>query len=137
MFSSFDEFGDSFSVPVTPEQLRDLFNRLPNISSQGENIINQEAYLDLKKKYKQFSDYWRFALKEMHIFSADLTLPILSIARLYGARLTDNEDQDGITHHIVGDDEHDGSGLGAPLTKFQLLELLKPHISEETYSVFK
>ena len=137
VFSSFDEFGDSFSVPVNPEQLRDLFNRLPNISSQGENIINQEAYLDLKKKYKQFSDYWRFALKEMHIFSADLTLPILSIARLYGARLTDNEDQDGITHHIVGDDEHDDSGLGAPLTKSQLLELLKPHISEETLSVFK
>ena len=143
VFGSFDEFGDSFTVPVTPDSLRELFDRLPSLSSLGDYTVNQDAYLELKKKYKQFSDYWRFGMKEMLIFSPDLTLPILSIAKLYGARLTDNVELNGITHHMLANGVHHNEmnssqqNLGESLTKCQLLELLKPYISEEAYSVFK
>ena len=135
VFGSFDEFGDSYTVPVSPEELKDLFDRLPDLSSRGDYSVNQKAYLDLKKKYTQFSDFWRFALKDMVIYSSDLAMPVLSIAKLYGARITDNEKEEGITHYMIESTTRFQSGVG--LTKLQLLELLKPHISGETYKAFE
>ena len=140
IFSSFDEFGDSFTEPVTPEGLKALFDRLSPLPLEGDYVVNQEAYLHIKKKYRQLRDYWRFALKEMLILSRDINLPILTIARLYGARLTADKEMKGITHHLtdigVESDNVKSCSPGEPITKSDLLERLRPYISKQTYNTF-
>jgi hypothetical protein len=113
-----DEFGDSFTKPVTPEELKDLLSRNPVLS-------------------------WRSALNEMVIFCPDVTLPILYIAKLYGATLTDVKDNAGITHHFVEDNSttteekmDSEPPVARAITKIDLLEMLKPYISDATYRTF-
>lgn len=137
VFGPFDEFGDSFTVPVTPEELKDLFNRLPWPPAHDYSV-NQMALLNLKTKYPQFKEFWRFSLKEMVIHCSDVSAPLLSVAKLYGARITENCLEEGITHFIKVSDEDTGPvpNSGKPLTCLELLEKLKPHISEESYDTF-
>ncbi|KAL5267572.1 hypothetical protein ACHWQZ_G004569 [Mnemiopsis leidyi] len=112
-----DEFGDSYTQCVTVQQLRELVYRSPDFS-------------------------WRSALEDMIIFSQDLALPILGIAKLYGATVTDDKDNSAVTHHFVDTldtlDSNFKSKLqghhGCFLTKRELADKLRPHISPETYS---
>lgn len=134
-----DEFGDSFTEPVTAESLKALIDSLPPLPQDYE--VDQSAYLDIKRRCALFQSYWGFALKEMLILTRDEKLPILYIARLYGARTTENRYMEGITHHMADMGAHCCNGVscypGNPITKLELLERLRPWISPQTYEAFR
>ena len=132
-FVSFDEYGDSFTVPVKPDDLKSLFQRI-EIPSEEECQVNPGAFLSLKNKYPEFTNFWRFSLKEMVILTEDTSHPLVSLAGLHGAEVTANPEMDGITHKfqfssIYKDDVRD-------LSDVDLLETLKELLFEDTYNAF-
>lgn len=129
----FDSFGDSYTAPITPEELGQLLKRLP--SQPDCYTVNQEAILSLKKKYKQFHAYWRFTLKDLVILSPKTLSPVLYLAQHCGARLTDDPSRGDITHVMAGaTDENFNRVDVVSIDDNQLLQLLKPHISDESYN---
>lgn len=108
-----DEFGDSFTEPVTPQQLKELVYRSPDLS-------------------------WRRALKDMVILSQDLTIPILTVAKLHGATITEDKEDASVTHHFMDtlDCIRRDQLQANLLTKKELADMLKPHVSKDTYNCF-
>ena len=137
VFAPFDRFGDSYTVPITAGDLGLLLKQLPSLPSTQSYTVNQEAILDLKKKYKQFNSFWRFSLKEMVIFTSKSLSPVISVAEHCGARVTGDANRLDITHIV--EDTDNGNGLNRDgvtyINKKEVLELIKPHISEESYTV--
>jgi len=103
--ADFDEFGDSYTKPVTKDEVKSLLNTVMK-SSQNDN----DSDFDIDELKEELASCSGFALTKTSIFKTfriafrEENDPVIAaLIEFYGGKVVDSELQSGVTHVIVKD----------------------------------
>ena len=124
VLGGFDEHGDSFTEPVTVDELHQIIGAMAtDIPDDGDDTS--------LRRYPQFADFWRFALSDMVLWTQQ-RCAISYTAEMYGAQVTTDSNCPLVTHRLEAGDE----GVGKQISRSDLLDIIEPFISQELYTRF-
>eukprot|EP00116_Pleurobrachia_bachei_P006453 sb/3466715/ len=127
VLGGFDEHGDSYTEPVTVDELHQIVGAMTTKLPDDSNDTSL-------RRYPEFADFWRFALSDMVLWTRE-RCAMSYTAEMYGAQVTTDSNCPLVTHRLS--EEQDGDeGVGKRISRRDLLDILKPFISQQLYTRF-
>eukprot|EP00116_Pleurobrachia_bachei_P002780 sb/3463042/ len=127
VLGGFDEHGDSYTEPVTVDELHQIVGAMTTELPDNSSVTSL-------KRYPEFGDFWRFALSDMVLWTRE-RCAMSYTAEMYGAQVTTDSNCPLVTHRLSEELDSD-EGVGKIISRRDLLDILKPFISQKLYARF-